>query len=205
MSDLIAPSQRRLRDARAAGLRPRSPLWSLATVALLGAMGLAWIGPRAIGWLAAALERAFAGGDLPSPDAATCSAWLLGLLACGTAVAVVVAGRRSTPRSLGVSPALGEVPAWLSVLTSVAAVAVLGAWLRPVIAAAARGTDVADVTAAWQLWSTWIVRALLTLACVAVVLGVFERLVAARRLWLGLHLTRAQAREQARASGERRR
>ena len=81
----------------------------------------------------------------------------------------------------------------------------LGAWLRPVVAAAARGVDVIDVAAAWQLWSTWIVRGLLALACVAAGLGTIERLVAARRLWLDLHLTREQAREQARASGERRR
>src|SRR5690242_17581340 len=61
VSDMIPPSQRRLRDARAAGLRPRSPLWSLAVVASLGAMLLGWLGPRAVGWLGVALEHAVAG------------------------------------------------------------------------------------------------------------------------------------------------
>jgi hypothetical protein len=81
----------------------------------------------------------------------------------------------------------------------------LGAVLRPVVAAAARGVDVADVSGAWRLWSSWLGRGLLSLAAVAALLGVIERLVSARVLWQGLHLTRAQARERARASGERRR
>jgi hypothetical protein len=201
----IAPSQRRLRDARAAGLRPRSSLLSLAGLAMSAALAIAWLGPRAIGWFATALELALAGGHVPPPDTGMFGAVLLGLLACGTVVAVLVVGRRPTPRSLGVSSALGEVPPWLTVLSSIAAIVLLGAWLRPVVAAAARGVDVGDVATAWRLWSTWIGRGLLALACVAVGLGLLERFIAGRRLWLGLHLTRAEARERARASGERRR
>ncbi len=205
MPDLIAPSQRRLRDARAAGLRPRSPLLSLAGLAVIGAMAVAWLGTRPIWWLGAALEHAFAGRDLPLPDAQAFGGMLLALLAIGTVLAVVLLGPRPTPRSLGVSPALGGVPTWLTMLSCLAAIALLGASLRPVVAAAARGVDVGDIAVAWKLWTTWIVRGLLALACVAALLGVVERLVSARRLWLGLHLTRDQARDRARASGERRR
>jgi hypothetical protein len=205
VSDLLPPNRGRLRDARLAGLRPRSPMLALAVVALLGAGTLGWLGARAPGWLAAALERAFVGAELAGPDASLCAALLLGLLGSCVVVLVLVAGRRKTPRSLGVSPMLGEIPAWLSLVTCIAALVLLGAWLRPVVAAAARGVDVGGVDGAWRLWSTWLGRGLVSLAVVAAGLGVIERLASAHLLWQGLHLTRAQARERARASGERRR
>jgi hypothetical protein len=205
VSDLLPPNQGRLRDARVAGLRPRSPMLALALVALLGAGTLGWLAARAPAWLAAALERAFHGAELVAPDASLCAALLLGLLGGCAAVAMLVADRRKTPRSIGVSPTLGEIPAWLTVVTCVVALVLLGGWLRPVVAAAARGVDVSGVDGAWALWSTWLGRGLLSLAVIAAGLGVIERLVSARLLWQGLHLTRAQARERARASGERRR
>jgi hypothetical protein len=203
--DMLPPNQGRLRDARAAGLRPRSSMLSLAAVALLGTGLLAWLGARTPGWLAASLERAFVGVEPPTPDATLCTMLLLGLLGSCALVAVIAAGRRPSPRSLGVSPTLGEIPPWLTLASCIVAIVLLGAWLRPVIAAAARGVDVAGVAGAWLLWSTWLGRGLLGLAVVATVLGVIERLISARSLWQGLHLTRAQASERARASGERRR
>ena len=205
MTDAIPPSQRRLRDARAAGLRPRSGLVSLAVVALLAAVAVTWVGPRAVAWIGSALEHAIAGGRVTPPDTGRFGALLVGLIACGVVLAVLVVARRPPERSLGVSPSLGEAPAWLTMISCIVAIMLLVAWMRPVIAAAARGVDVGEVAIAWHVWSTWIVRGLLALACVAAGLGVVERLVGARRLWLGLHLTRAEARERARASGERRR
>jgi hypothetical protein len=179
----------------------------LAVVALLGAGLLAWLGARAPAWLGRSLERAFVGAEPipPSPDATLFTMLLLGLLGSCAAITVIVAGRRPSPRSLGVSPTLGEIPPWLTLASCIVAIVLLGAWLRPVLAAAARGVDVAGVSGAWLLWSTWLGRGLLGLAVVATVLGVIERLISARSLWQGLHLTRAQASERARASGERRR
>lgn len=176
----------------------------LAAVALLGAAVLAWCGARAPAWLGMSLERAFDGREpIVGPNATLSAMLLLGLLGALTAIAVLVAGRRPSPRSLGVSATLGEIPSWMTLISCVAALAVLGVALRPVVAASARGVDVADVSGAWALWSTWLGRGLLSLAIVAGLLGVLERLVSARLLWQGLHLTRAQARERARASGER--
>lgn len=176
----------------------------LAAVALLGAGVLAWVGARAPAWLGVSLERAF-DGSKPNvgPDATLCTMLLLGLLGSLAAIAVLVAGRRPSPRSLGVSPTLGEIPIWMTLITCIAALVLLGVALRPVVAAAARGVDVAGVSGAWVLWSTWLGRGLLSLAIVAGLLGVIERRISARLLWQGLHLTRAQARERARASGER--
>lgn len=203
MTAMLPPNQGRLRDARAAGLRPRSSLLGLAAVALLGAGLLAWLGARAPGWLGRSLERAFVGAELDVPDATLSTALLLGLLGGLVAVAVTLAGRRPSPRSLGVAPTLGEIPIWLTLVSCIAALVLLGVGLRPVVAAAARGVDVAGVSGAWLLWSTWLGRGLLSLAMVMGLLGVIERLISARLLWQGLHLTRAQARERARASGER--
>lgn len=179
----------------------------LAVVALLGAGLLAWLAARAPAWLGRSLERAFVDAEpiSPFPDATLFTMLLLGLLGSCAAITVIVAGRRPSARSLGVSPTLGEIPPWLTLLSCIVALVLLGAWLRPVVAAAARGVDVAGVSGAWLLWSTWIGRGLLSLAVVAAVLGVIERLISARLVWQGLHLTRAQARERGRASGERRR
>jgi hypothetical protein len=205
VSDLVPPNQGRLRDARVAGLRPRSPMLGLAVVAMLGAATLAWLGARAPAWLAAALERAFVGAEPGLPDSSLFAILLLGLLGSCAVAAVMLAGRRQTPRSLGVSPMLGEIPPWLTLTSCIVAIVLLGAWLRPVVAAAARGVDVSGVDGAWLLWSTWLGRGLVSLAAVAAGIGVIERLASARLVWQGLHLTRAQARERARASGERRR
>lgn len=178
----------------------------LAVIALLGAGLLAWLGARAPAWLGWALERAFSVDALPTgPDAMVCTMLLLGLLGGCAAITLMVAGRRPSPRSLGVSPTLGEIPSGLTLVSCVVALVLLVAILRPVVAAAARGVDVAGVSSAWLLWSTWLGRGLLSLAAVAALLGVIERLISARLLWQGLHLTRVQARERARASGERRR
>ncbi|WP_106395186.1 hypothetical protein [Enhygromyxa salina] len=78
--------------------------------------------------------------------------------------------------------------------------------LLPALAGAARSVDaeLGGGASLWVVWAGWIGRGLLTLALVAALVGVIERLVSARRLWQGLHLTRAQARERARASGDRR-
>jgi hypothetical protein len=205
VSEMVPPNQGRLRDARAAGLRPRAPMLSLAIVALLGTGTLAWLGARAPEWLAAALERAFVGASPAAPDASLCATLLLGLLGTCAAVLAIVSSRRPTPRSLGVSPTLGEIPPWLTFVSCLVGLALLAAWLRPVVAAAARGVDVGGVDGTWRLWSTWLGRGLLSVAVVAAGLGVIERLISARLIWQGLHLTRAQARERARASGERRR
>jgi hypothetical protein len=178
---------------------------SLAIVALLGTATLAWLGARAPEWLAAALEQAFIGASPAAPDASLCAMLLLGLLGTCAAVLAIVTSRRPTSRSLGVSPTLGEIPPWLTLVSCLVGLALLAAWLRPVVAAAARGVDVGGVDGAWQLWTTWLGRGLLSVAVVAAGLGVIERLISARLIWQGLHLTRARARERARASGERRR
>lgn len=199
----LPPSPRRQRDARAAGLRAHSPLLALA-----GAAGLTWGALELLarwgpGALALALARAFEGGPPPQIDSAGATLGLIGLLG-GALVLLLSLGRRPSPRSLGVSPALGEIPAWVAMLGCVAALVLLAALLRPSVAASARAVD-AELHTLWLTWWTWLGRGLAAVVGVALGLGLIERLVSARLLWQGLHLTREQARARARASGERRR
>jgi hypothetical protein len=120
-----------------------------------------------------------------------------------TIAAWLIVDRRARPSSLGVSPSLGEIPPMMSlVLAAIALLAVLAS-VRAGVAAAARAVDAPGLDALWCVWSSWLRRALLSVAVICAGLGVVERLLAARRLWLGLHLTRAAAREQARAAGHR--
>jgi hypothetical protein len=187
-------------------LRPRAPALVLAGWALILWAVVERLAPRAPAWLGARLEGAFAGQDPAlGLDPRPLALGLLALLGVGAGVALVFGGRRSSPRSLGVSTRLGEIPPWLALGSCVAALVVLVANLRPALAGAARSVDAGGVSALWGVWFGWLGRGLLALAAVAAALGVIERLASARSLWQGLHLTRTQARERARASGERRR
>jgi hypothetical protein len=201
VSASVPPSQLRLRDARAAGLRPRSRSLALAGVALLSMAALGRFGSRAPAWIGAALERAFTNTELALPDPSLAFAMLLVLLASLAGAAAMFQGWRRSPGRLGVDADLGEIPPWLALASCVTALVLALAWLRPALAGAARSVDATGVSALWLVWSRWLGRGLLTLALVAASVGVLERLASARRLWQGLHLTRAQAREHARARG----
>lgn len=203
MAASVPPSEQRQRAARAAGLRPRSRSLGLAGVALLVLVILASLAARAPVWIGAALERAFTHTGPGLPDPSLGAAALLVLLATLGAAALVSQGRRHSRRKLGVDAELGEIPPWVALGSCVTALLLALAWLRPALAGAARSVDVAGVSGLWLVWTRWLGRGLLTLALVAASVGVLERLVSARRLWQGLHLTRAQARERARASGAR--
>jgi hypothetical protein len=205
-----------LREARAAGLRPRAPTLHLASAALLVWLVVHTLGSRAPAWLDARLAAALDGSAPevgvrlvptlgPALDPVVVGAISIAVLVGGAALVRMAAGRRVSPRALGVSPSIGEIPAWLSLASCVAALGLLGAWLRPALAGAARSVDAPGPGALAAVWGAWLSRGLLALALVAAAVGVIERLVSARRLWQGLHLTRAQARERARASGETRR
>ncbi|PRP90924.1 hypothetical protein ENSA5_59990 [Enhygromyxa salina] len=209
MSAGVPPSQRRLRSARAAGLRPRSRGLVLAGLALIvwAVFGpLAGLGAGAPAWLGAALDGAFAGRVPVPPDPAPLAAALAALLGGGGIAVVVLGGRRRSRRELGVDPEIGEIPPGLGLAWCVGALVLVAGGLLPALAGAARSVDaeLGGGASLWVVWAGWSGRGLLTLALVAALVGVIERLVSARRLWQGLHLTRAQARERARASGDRR-
>ncbi|KIG14205.1 hypothetical protein DB30_06954 [Enhygromyxa salina] len=192
-----------MRDARAAGLRPRSPSLALALAALVCLAILAGLRARAPGWIGAALERAFTQTEPALPDPSLAAAALLGVLATLASAAMLFHGRRASRRRLGVVVEVGEIPPWVALGSCVTALVLTLVWLRPAVAGAARCVDTPGLAGLWSVWSGWLGRGLLALALVAASVGVFERLVSARRLWQGLHLTRTQQRERARASGAR--
>jgi len=203
MPELLPPSRRRVRAARALGLRPQSGLLPLAGLALLLA-SLLGLWPWLVGWLSDQLARAFAGSLAldTSELAAGSAAGLLVLLAIGMIAAVSVAPHARARRSLGVAPEAALAPPWLMLALSIAALILIVIATRGALAGAARSVD-ASPEALTHAWLTWLRRGLLALAVVAACVGVIERQLSARRLWRALHQTPAQAREEARASGLR--
>lgn len=181
----------------------------LAAASLLVWAVFEWLAVRGPADLAAALAGAFgragsaSAGPAPAMDASHLAVGAYVVLVAATVTAYLIVGRRPRPRSLGVSPSLGEIPPATSLVIGVLALLSLLASMRVGLATAARAADAPGLDALWCVWSSWLRRALLALAIICAGLGVVERLLAARRLWQGLHLTRAQAREQARASGRR--
>jgi hypothetical protein len=178
-------------------------LLGIAAVALGCVGALASLGSHAVAWLGVTLRQAFTGvaPSLPAPSLPAVT--LLVVLVCLGAVTLIAQGRRRSRNQLGVHTDLVEVRSWVTLGLCVTALALALIWLRPALAGAARSVDAAGVSGLWLVWSRWLGRGLLTLALVAASVGVLERLASARRLWQGLHLTRAQARERARASGAR--
>ena len=203
MPELLPPSRRRVRAARALGLRPQSGLLPLAGLALLLA-SLLGLWPWLVGWLSDQLARAFAGSLAldTSELAAGSAAGLLVLLAVGMIAAVSVAPHARARRALGVAPEAALAPPWLMLALSIAALMLIVIATRGALAGAARSVD-ASPEALTHAWLAWLRRGLLALAVVAACVGVIERQLSARRLWRALHQTPAQAREEARASGLR--
>lgn len=210
MSASVAPSPGRLTAARRAGLRPRSRLGVTALVAAglaCAGYGGAKLAPMILhAALVGALRGELPGGLSGGPSAVSAGVGLT-LLFSGLAGCLTLARARARVSSAepGLEPGLDEIATPLRwALCGLALVLVIAA-LRAGLAGAARAVDAPlEPETLVVLWSTWLWRALIALACLCGVLGVIERLASARRLWQGLHLTPAQARERARALGHRR-
>lgn len=178
----------------------------LAAASLLVWAVFEWLAVRGPASLAAALAGAFGRAEAEpalAMDASHLAVGVYVVLVAATVTASLIVGRRPRPRGLGVSPSLGEISPSTSLVLGVLALLSLLAIMRVGLATAARAADAPGLDALWCVWSSWLRRALLAVAIICAGLGVVERLLGARRLWQGLHLTRAQAREQARASGRR--
>lgn len=189
------PGPGRLRAARAAGLRPRSSWLALALLALALALAVPsnLDGPAA--WLARQLARAFEPAAIDQLALPRPGSWLA--LAIAVLVALVAlrsvagSGRTLVP---AIDPRLARIPiATRIALTCLGAILAI-TLLAPVVAAAARSVDASAASLA-HFWSSWLDRGLLVLAGCAGLLGLFEWLASARRLWLALHLTPEQTRE----------
>jgi hypothetical protein len=191
----LAPDARRARAARAAGLQARGPRLVLVPLALSLAWWVEEVHVQGLAeWLAARLAAVFVERVEPRALAASLaslvSPLLLVLAAASVLALVLVRGRaRLDPP---IRPLRG-----MSSLVRVgllASAVVLLAWLGlPLLAAASRVVD-ASGSAMLAAWCAWLRRGLLGLLVAGLVLGVVERLLAARRLWLALHLDPAQAR-----------
>jgi hypothetical protein len=203
VSDLLPPSPQRVRAARDLGLRPRSPLLVLAGLALV-VWALLGLMPLAAAWLSNALVLAFAGPPaLASPALARASG--LALLALLGAILLATLGlgpRRRKQRALGIRPDAETIPSWIAQAICALGLGLVVALGLPVLAGAARSVDASPegLALAWIAWTRW---GLLALAMIAGCVGVIERRVAAARLWRALHLSREQARAQARAANSR--
>ncbi|HLT34710.1 MAG TPA: hypothetical protein VK034_00460 [Enhygromyxa sp.] len=203
MAQLLAPSHKRVRAARALGLRPRSGLLVLAGLALLVA-ALLELWPLAVRWLSARLEHAFVGLVLTDRAelAAGSGAGLLALLGLGVIAAVGVADRARARRALGVAPQVEPIPSWIAAALILLALGLSATISVGILAGAARSVDASSDALAYA-WIAWVRHGLLGLAAAAVSVGVIERWISARRLWRALHQTPAQARREARATGKR--
>ncbi|NVB36912.1 hypothetical protein G6O69_03660 [Pseudenhygromyxa sp. WMMC2535] len=210
MPERSPPDRRRRDQARAAGFRPRSRWWGLAGVAaglsLLG--GAAARGPEELArWLDAVFFATDeTSGGLWRPELPALALALLAALAAGLVLAAVWATRkkRRATAGLGAHARLDPRLPWLPAAASCAlALTIVLAALRPALAGAARSVD-AGAGGLISLWTEWTWRGLWLLLGVSAGLGALERLASARRLWQGLHLTRAQARARAQARGRKR-
>lgn len=177
----------------------------LAGIEALGSAAPLWLG----GALRGAFARAGAGvGEGAGVDLSVlgrvATAALLGL-ACVAVAAWLLrpSGRRGSPRELGVREDAEQIAPALAGPIAVAALLALAWTLAAAPAAAARSVD-ATAFALSTVWLGWARRLLLSLAGLATVAGILERLASARRLWQALHLSPEQAREQARRDGLRR-
>lgn len=200
---LLPPSRKRVRAARALGVRPRSGLLMLAAVASL-LVALLELRPHAERWLSDQLALAFTRGLALDSASSTASLGvvLLALLGAASMIAVGVRSHARAHEAIHIPPRAEQLSGWITVtLVGLAVVSIVIA-SRGALAAAARSVD-ASPEALAHVWSDWVRRGLLTLAVVAACVGVIERQLSARRLWLALHQTPAQAREEARASGRR--
>lgn len=204
MPELLPPSRKRAREARALGLRPRSGHLPLAGLALL----LAWLlelWPRAVGWLSDQLALGMVGGF----EGDVAERGLGALFGVGVVLVIVVmivimkAPQARARRALGVAPEAEQIPPWIALTLVAVALVLIVIASRGALAGAARSVD-ASPEALAHVWLAWVRRGLLALAVVAAGVGVIERQISARQLWRALHQTPAQAREEARASARRR-
>jgi hypothetical protein len=196
---LLPPSPKRVRSARALGLRPRAGALTLAGVAL-GLTALLELVPHGVGWLSDQLGSVARGSVTGvSWDRAAWSGVGLLLLLVGLTIPVVImAPRRRARRSFDVGPEIETIPVGFMVGLVVVAIVVITASSQAAIAGAARSVD-ASAGALASVWLAWIRRGLLALAAAALGVGVIERLLSARQLWQGLHQTQAQARRERRS------
>jgi hypothetical protein len=201
--ELLPPSRKRVREARALGLRPRTDLLRLAALALLLASSLE-LWPLAVRWLSDRLASAFAGLlEFDGPGlAAGAGAGLLVMLGVGLLVVVLVVSRRPARQALGVGAEATQLPDWIAITLMLVALGLLLLANHGVLATAARSVD-ASPEALTHAWLAWVRRGLLALALVAAGVGLIERQLSARQLWRALHQTPAQARAEARAAGRR--
>lgn len=195
----IAPDARRVRAARAAGLQARGPRLALAPLAL----ALAWlVDPDHVqalaDWLAARLVAAFVERVEPGGLVAELGSHVEGMLlvlAAATLLALVLVLARPRARLDPPIAATRLEPSGLVRIGLLASGVALLMWLgTPVVAGASRSVD-ASASGLLVVWCAWLRRALLGLVVAGLVIGVVERLLAARRLWLALHLEREQARQ----------
>jgi hypothetical protein len=184
-------------------MRPRSGLLLLASLALL-LVALLELRPLAVRWLSDQLALAFTRPLALDSLGLTVGSGVvaLALLGLGLVLAVSVGPRARARQALGVSPDAGQLPPWIAMLLVAAALSLIVIASRGALAGAARSVD-ASPEALAHAWLAWVRRGLLTLAGVAGCVGLIERQLSARQLWLALHQTPAQAREEARASGLR--
>jgi hypothetical protein len=191
------PTPKRIREARAVGLRPRSRALTLAGLAAAASMLLGFA-PRARVALATGLEIAFAGPPEiarleRSVHAGSCALLLGVLLTVGVLAAARFGPRHRARRAFGVSPELEILPPAAAMLACGLALILAIAAGLPSLAGAARAVD-AEPELLATVWLVWVRRALLSLAMIAAGIGLLERRIAARRLWQGLHQTPTQAR-----------
>lgn len=166
------------------------------------ALALAWWLDEArvqalAGWLAARLAAAFVVRVEPRNLAATLGALtepLLLVLAGVGVLALVLVLARGRVRLDPPIRAMRRDASSLARVGLLASGVVLLVWLgMPLLAGASRVVD-ATGSAMLASWCAWLRRGVLGLLVAGLVIGIVERLIAARRLWLALHLDAAQAR-----------
>jgi hypothetical protein len=194
----VPPGRRRLAAAFRAGLRPRARWLEAGVACLTAALGFELWGTRAAeraaDWLAGRID----------PAAALQQAVLTWLILLGAAAGVALLVAVGT-RSLGhVEDRPGDrLPGGIRA-PGTALLAVLGlsglvaaAMLAPVVAGASRAVDATEASLV-LLWTRWGTHLLGTAGVLLIGAGIAEHLLMRRSLWRDLHLTPAQAREDAR-------
>ena len=194
----IAPDARRVRAARAAGLQARGPRLVLVPPALALAWWLDETRVQALGeWLAARLAAAFVERVEPRGLAAELgdlAGSLVLVLASVGVLALVLVLARGRVRLDPPIRAMRRDASSLARVGLLASGVVLLVWLgMPLLAGASRVVD-ASGAAMLATWCAWLRRGVIGLLVAGLVIGIVERLIAARRLWLALHLDHAQAR-----------
>lgn len=185
----VPPGPARVRLARAAGLRPRSPWLVPSALCLALAAALPSLG--------AGLARAMRAGldgrqhDLEVMVFETGSIGLVGVVVIAVAVIAASGGLGWVRRvKLGRVGEIAGSPGWLGVLVLLALVLAL----RGVVAGAARSVDASPVGLV-ALWCEWPRRALTAIGCAGLVAAVIELARGRAELRRALRQTPAEARE----------